>query len=131
MRLLDERGKVRAEQTGLRAKRQIALQHAADRRAGADAGGHAGASGRSCPRKPHCSRRRRGCCRTIFPDNPVVLEGMDCLYLNSEKALDLKVAQVNALFAWLQWRRPPDRGRRADFRHHRDAVVAEPCCRAN
>ena len=38
---------------------------------------------------------------SIFPDNPVVLEGMDCLYLNSEKALDLKVGQVNALLAWL------------------------------
>ena len=31
----------------------------------------------------------------------MVLEGLDCLYLNSEKALDLKVNQVNALFAWL------------------------------
>ena len=38
---------------------------------------------------------------SIFPDNPVVLEGMNCLYLNSEKALDLKVGQVNALMAWL------------------------------
>ena len=38
---------------------------------------------------------------SIFPDNPVVLEGMECLYLNSERALDLKVGQVNALMAWL------------------------------
>ena len=38
---------------------------------------------------------------SIFPDNPVVLEGLNCLYLNSEKALDLKVGQVNALLAWL------------------------------
>jgi hypothetical protein len=37
----------------------------------------------------------------VFPDNPVVLQGLDCLYLNSEKALDLNVNQVKALFDWL------------------------------
>ena len=37
----------------------------------------------------------------IFPDNPVVLEGMDCIYLSSEKAPELNVNQVKALFAWL------------------------------
>jgi hypothetical protein len=38
---------------------------------------------------------------SIFPDNPVVLEGLHCLYLDSERALDLKVGQVDALLAWL------------------------------
>src|SRR5262245_10206806 len=38
----------------------------------------------------------------LFPDNPIVLEGVDALFLHSEKALDLKVGQVNALLAWLQ-----------------------------
>jgi hypothetical protein len=38
---------------------------------------------------------------TIFPDNPIVLEGMGSLYLNSERATDLTVSQVNALLAWL------------------------------
>ena len=37
----------------------------------------------------------------IFPDNPIVLEGLNCLYLNSERAADLTKPQVNAIFAWL------------------------------
>ena len=38
---------------------------------------------------------------SIFPDNPLVLEAMSCIYLNSEKAPELNVAQANALLAWL------------------------------
>src|SRR4051812_15744107 len=38
----------------------------------------------------------------LFPDNPIALEGLDTIYLSSERALDLKVNQVNALMAWLQ-----------------------------
>src|SRR5207248_5520071 len=39
---------------------------------------------------------------SIFPDNPLVLEGLDVLYLNSEKALDLtKESQINALYSWV------------------------------
>ncbi|MBA4150505.1 MAG: hypothetical protein H0X66_20530 [Verrucomicrobia bacterium] len=38
----------------------------------------------------------------IFPDNPIALEGMNALYLSSERALDLKDAQIKALLAWLQ-----------------------------
>ena len=38
---------------------------------------------------------------SLFPDNPLVLEALDCLYLNSERAADLSVSQVGALFAWL------------------------------
>src|SRR5438034_558026 len=37
----------------------------------------------------------------LFPDNPIALEGLDTVYLSSEKALDLKVNQINALLAWL------------------------------
>lgn len=36
-----------------------------------------------------------------FPDNPIALEGLDMIYLNSEKALELKVNQVSALQAWV------------------------------
>ena len=32
----------------------------------------------------------------LFPDNPIALEGLDAIYLSSEKALDLKVNQVRA-----------------------------------
>jgi len=36
-----------------------------------------------------------------FPDQSLALEGLGTLYLNSEKALELKVNQVNALLAWV------------------------------
>ncbi len=36
-----------------------------------------------------------------FPDNPIALEGLGTLYLNSETALDLKMPQVQALLAWI------------------------------
>jgi hypothetical protein len=38
---------------------------------------------------------------SLFPDNPIVLTGLDALYLNSERAPDLKVNQVNALLDWI------------------------------
>jgi hypothetical protein len=38
----------------------------------------------------------------LFPDNPLALEGIDLLYLSSERAANLTVGQVNALVAWLQ-----------------------------
>jgi hypothetical protein len=38
----------------------------------------------------------------LFPDNPLALEGINLLYLNSEKAADLSLGQCNALMAWLE-----------------------------
>ena len=63
VRLLDERGKVRAEQTGLQAQ---AARSRPTRRWSARWCGRRRArrcSGRSCRRTQRCSRRRRGCCR--------------------------------------------------------------------
>jgi hypothetical protein len=37
-----------------------------------------------------------------FPDNPIALEGLNAIYLNSEKALDLKLNQVTALLGWVR-----------------------------
>ncbi len=37
----------------------------------------------------------------MFPDNPLLLEGLDAIYLNSEAATSLRVSQANALLAWL------------------------------
>ena len=37
----------------------------------------------------------------LFPDNPVILESLRVLYLDSEKALTLTAPQVNALITWL------------------------------
>jgi hypothetical protein len=38
----------------------------------------------------------------LFPDNPLALDGIAMLYLSSERAANLSVGQVNALLAWLQ-----------------------------
>src|SRR5690606_5856615 len=37
----------------------------------------------------------------LFPDNPIALEGLDVLYVNSQTALELNAAQREALLAWL------------------------------
>jgi hypothetical protein len=100
VRLLDERGKLRAEQTSLRAKRQIASYAPLVGALARTPGGMPVIR----PILPQDAVLQPGSARflpTVFPDNPVVLEGLDCLYLNSEKGLDLKVNQVNAMFDWL------------------------------
>jgi len=37
----------------------------------------------------------------LFPDNPIVLEGMKALYLSSERASDLRAQQVAAINSWI------------------------------
>lgn len=37
-----------------------------------------------------------------FPDNPIALEGLDALYINSEKAINLAAPQLEALLAWVR-----------------------------
>lgn len=37
----------------------------------------------------------------LFPDNPLALEGLDSLYLNSQLAVVLKERQIDALMSWL------------------------------
>jgi len=100
VRLLDERGRVRAEQTGLQARRHIASNTPL---VGALVRTPTGTPVLK-PILPQEAALQPGSARllpALFPDNPVVLEGLDCLYLDSEKALDLRVSQVDALFAWL------------------------------
>jgi len=100
VRLLDERGRVRAEQSGLRARKQMPqgmpLVGALPRTAGGTPTLRLSPS--SIPDSSASFARLQP---SIFPDNPLVLEGMDCLYLNSERAADLSVTQVNAILAWL------------------------------
>src|SRR5258708_4568987 len=100
VRLFDDRGRVRAEQTGLRARKQIAADTPL-----------VGALARTAngtpvlrPILPQSAELQPSSARfqpSIFPDNPLVLEGMSALYLNSEVASELKDAQVNAIYAWL------------------------------
>jgi hypothetical protein len=100
VQLLDEHGKVRSEQLGLRARKQLA---------------HGSTLLGALPRTPSGTPVIRPILAqgsdvqpatarllpSIFPDNPLVLEGMSCLYLNSERAADLTINQVNALLGWL------------------------------
>ncbi|HXJ72928.1 MAG TPA: hypothetical protein VNM37_08745, partial [Candidatus Dormibacteraeota bacterium] len=37
----------------------------------------------------------------FFPDNPIALQGLDSLYVSSEKLFDLTAGQANAIMAWL------------------------------
>jgi hypothetical protein len=99
-RLYDERGKVRSEQVGLRARLQLSchtpLMGALPR--------SAGGTPTIAPILPESKELHPATARllpTLFPDNPLVLEGMSSIYLNSERAADLTENQVNALFGWL------------------------------
>jgi hypothetical protein len=96
-RVLDERRRVRAEAMGQRVRRlnesQIPL---------------AVAMTRAVPPLPELKNRQEemrpvfGRLQpSVFPDNPLALEGLDTLYLNSERAMDLKANQVGPLLAWL------------------------------
>jgi hypothetical protein len=38
---------------------------------------------------------------SLLPDNPLSLDGLDMLYLSSERGMDLKANQITALLAWL------------------------------
>ena len=101
VRLVDERGRVRAEERSVQATRQ----------AGAGAailGAMARTSGgtptlRTIPQgvpqdiQPVSARLQL----SLFPDNPLVLEALRCIYLNSTAAADLKENQVRALYGWL------------------------------
>ena len=100
VRLLDEKGRMRSEQQGLRARKQLS---------------HGTPLVGALPRTPSGTPTLRpilvqgsdlqpAAARmlpSIFPDNPLVLEGMNCIYLNSERAADLTINQVDALLGWL------------------------------
>jgi hypothetical protein len=96
-RVLDERHRVRAEAIGQRVRRlnesQIPL---------------AVAMTRAVPPLPELKNRQEELRPVfgrlqpaVFPDNPLALEGLDTLYLSSERALELKANQVGPLLAWL------------------------------
>ncbi len=100
VKLLDDHGRVRSQQAGLQPKLRVA--------AGTLIMGSLPRSAAGLPVFPKILNRQSEqqpvsarLPSPLFPDNPLVLEGMDCIYLNSEKAADLKEGQVNALMAWL------------------------------
>jgi hypothetical protein len=95
--LLDEKGKVVAESLGIRARKvnpwTIPL---------------AGAITRTPPILPTIKPRQEDLQPiiarlqpSVFPDNPIALEGLKTIYISSEKALDLSANQSSALLSWL------------------------------
>lgn len=100
VRLLDERGKVRAEQVNVRPKRQSAantLLIGALARTATGVPALRPTSVRDSEYQPAAIRLQT----SLLPDNPLVFEGLDVIYLNSEKASELSPHQVEALLAWL------------------------------
>jgi hypothetical protein len=99
-RLLDSRGKLRAEQLQLRPR---LLTDRSSPLIGSLSRTLAGAA--FLPEVPRANTSLQpGVARLsteMFPDNVITLEGLSVLYLNSAKALELKAPQVNALLAWL------------------------------
>lgn len=101
VRLRDTRGKVRAEHTGLRPRPLLwegFLMGAVPRSyAGAPRLPKLEGPGNRTELQPEVVRIPV----ELVPDNPIALEGLDALYLSSEKALELKEPQVEALLSWL------------------------------
>ncbi|HEY6166697.1 MAG TPA: hypothetical protein VI454_01565, partial [Verrucomicrobiae bacterium] len=100
-RLLDQRGRARAEQSNLRPRRSVAGE---TRLVAALVRTSAG-----LPVLPFVDQNRPDAQPVVarlqpeqFPDNPIVLEGLSALYLSSERAPDLKAPQVAALLAWVR-----------------------------
>ncbi len=101
VRLLDkERGKLRAEQTGLQPKQQLPSQMVVMGALPRTPGGLPvirRTQARENDPQPTSARLQT----QLLPDNPLVYEGMDCVYLNSEKAVELGASQTEALLTWL------------------------------
>lgn len=99
-RLYDERGKIRGERLAIRPKDltwEGTLLGALPRAfGGAPVFPEIKQEGRP-ELKPQVARMQA----EVFPDNPIALEGLSALYINTEKALELKTPQYNAILAWL------------------------------
>jgi hypothetical protein len=100
VRLVDDRGKVRAEQTAMRPRRQIGWEIPLIGSLSRTASGAPvirPIARDQADAQPATARFQPA----IFPDNPLVLEGLDSIYLSSEVASELRVSQANALLGWL------------------------------
>lgn len=100
-RLLDERGKARVEQPTLRPRRQVSwetLVVASLPRTAAGLVTFPPGWGGSEESRPAAVRMQPA----IFPDNPIVLQGLDAIYLSSEVAATLSEGQAAALVGWMR-----------------------------
>lgn len=101
VRLRDQNGKLRSEQLGLRARRNAMAGTPVLGSLSRSPGG----TPEIAPIRPQQSDLQPASARllpAVFPDNALMLEGLDCLYLNSERAADLNPAQAKAISAWVE-----------------------------
>jgi hypothetical protein len=100
--LRDSNGKMREDRPNLRAKRIInrnaTLLGSLPRQLGWSPPLKAPSSNQQEAQRPVAARLLPA----LFPDNPIVLEGMNALYLSSERATDLREQQVQALLSWVR-----------------------------
>jgi hypothetical protein len=101
VRLLDSKGRVRAEQLNLRARKQVKPESILL--------GSLSRNGVWTPtlhklkvRQDDVSPASARLLPALLPDNPIALGGLDALYLNSERALDLRQPQQEALAQWIR-----------------------------
>ncbi len=99
-RLVDDRRRVVAEQLNTRPRRQTAWDIPMVGALSRSVGGVPTISPIQS-KQPELQTQPARLQAAMFPDNPIALEGLDLLYLNSEAALELKVPQRDALLAWL------------------------------
>ncbi len=100
IRLANERGKTLAEQTGQRPRRQIGWEIPLLGSLSRTASG--APSLRPILRdQPDAQPASARMLPTIFPDNPLVLEGLNAIYLSSEVAANLRSSQANAILGWM------------------------------
>lgn len=100
VRLTNERGKVLAEKNGERPRRQVGWETpllGSLARTAAGAPSLRAIPGEQNENQPTAVRLQPA----IFPDNPIVLEGLNALYLSSDAVAGLRSSQVNAILAWL------------------------------
>ncbi|MDB6065354.1 MAG: hypothetical protein JWR26_1562 [Pedosphaera sp.] len=102
VRLLDERGRVRDEKPNQRPKRQLASATTLIGAIPRTANG-VPVIRQILPKDTEIQPISARIQPSLLPDNPLVFEGMDTIYLSSEKAVttELNVNQYNALLAWL------------------------------
>jgi hypothetical protein len=96
-RLLDDRGKVRAEQQNLRVRQTTPWQMPVFAAVARTPPSVPKVKSNQPELQPVVARFQPA----VFPDNPITLEGLNTIYLQAERALELNVNQVNALLSWL------------------------------
>jgi len=98
--LASERGKTLAEQTAQRPRRQLGWEIPLIGSLSRTASG-APSLRPILGNQPDAQPASARMLPTIFPDNPLVLEGLNAIYLSSEVAANLRTSQASAILGWM------------------------------